>query len=89
MLTNALTRTTPRTLSRDPFWGLMDRFFNDAFGDTDRLAELPVTRNWVPPVDIVETEDAFVATADLPGLNKPEQGGHRRLGRGQRADGER
>lgn len=82
-MSTALTRTCRPGLwpglsrfRRDPFLSFMDRFFDDAFGDVfdvDRPSELaPVSRSWAPPVDIVETDDAFIATADLPGLTKDD-----------------
>ncbi len=69
MFENALTRTT-----RDPFASFMDRFFEDTLaGPIFRPgAEAAATQGWVPAVDIVETDGAFVATADLPGLGKDD-----------------
>ncbi len=73
MFNTALTRTTRPSLA----WAnraLFDRFFNEPFGeDAGTPSELaPVNRSWLPPVDIYETEEAFVATADLPGLSKDD-----------------
>jgi len=42
---------------------LMSDFINDGLEDTE-------LSNWTPAVDIVEDNDAFVVTADLPGLTK-------------------
>ena len=44
---------------------LMSDFFNDGLEDTE-------LSNWTPAVDIVEDNDAFVVTADLPGLTKKD-----------------
>ena len=44
---------------------LMNDFFNDGLEDTE-------LSNWTPAVDIVEDNDAFVVTADLPGLTKKD-----------------
>ena len=46
----------------EPFTREIDRVFDAFFGQTDQA------RRWVPPVDLVEVEDHFVLTADLPGL---------------------
>lgn len=72
----AMTRTHS---NRDPFFNLVDRFFaeptcnsltNDASSSTAETG--PRQLRWVPPVDIVESTDAFVVTADLPGLSKED-----------------
>lgn len=44
----------------------LDRLFTQEFarGDDARVAVC----DWVPAVDVVETADAFVLTADLPGV---------------------
>ena len=72
----AMTRTHSH---RDPFFNLVDRFFADSTCDvpakdaSSSTAETtPRTPRWVPPVDIVESTDAFVVTADLPGLSKED-----------------
>ncbi|MFC1593478.1 Hsp20/alpha crystallin family protein [Candidatus Neomarinimicrobiota bacterium] len=44
---------------------LMSDFINDGLEDTE-------LSNWTPAVDIVEDNDAFVVTADLPGLTKKD-----------------
>ena len=68
---------------RDTFTQVMDRFFQDLGPAADPAAHTATpatpatpatsaTRNWTPAMDLVETEDAFVATADLPGLAKED-----------------
>src|SRR5258708_3877884 len=52
-------------LSYDPFQGL--RLFEDAV--TRLMAEPSACRPWAPPVDILETEDAILLKADIPGVN--------------------
>ncbi|MEM6797196.1 MAG: Hsp20/alpha crystallin family protein [Acidobacteriota bacterium] len=61
---------TSAAITRDPFVNFVDRFFND-FAVPAASFETP-TSSWVPAMDIVEREDAFVATADLPGLSKDD-----------------
>lgn len=67
-------RTTPSydTLARDPFVNFVDRFFNEVAWPTAGGVENGGDRGWIPAMDIVENEDAFVATADLPGLTKDD-----------------
>ena len=77
MLNTALTRNyrpglTRSGFSRDPFFNLFDRFFGDVGLEADDTDLAPSNRNWLPPVDIFENEDAFIATADLPGLDKKD-----------------
>jgi HSP20 family protein len=56
----------------DPFRELeemrerMDRLFSDVLGGSG----LQVPAVWSPPVDLEETEDAWVVEADLPGVKK-------------------
>lgn len=76
MFENALTRSNAgRLANRDPLFSFIDRFFNDetlgnlmsrsGTGDGE-------TRGWLPPVDILENDTAFLATVDLPGLTKKD-----------------
>src|SRR2546423_15188631 len=44
----------------------LDRVFGRAFGD------VPGTRTWSPAIDVVETADAIVLKAELPGLGKDD-----------------
>ena len=66
-------RTAPTypAITRDPFFTFVDRVFNDV-GWTGASAEPAAETGWVPAMDIVENDDAFVATADLPGLGKDD-----------------
>ena len=70
MMNHALTRSA--SPAADPFWSLVDRFFNEGAQGERSGSVAPVHRSWMPPVDIYETEDAFTATADLPGLKKDD-----------------
>lgn len=77
MLNTALTRNyrpglTRPGVSRDPFFTFFDRFFGDQGFETDGAELAPANRSWLPPVDIYENENAFIATADLPGLDKKD-----------------
>ncbi|MEM1202466.1 MAG: Hsp20/alpha crystallin family protein [Acidobacteriota bacterium] len=64
-------RSTPslHAFANEPLVSLVDRFFNEV--------GWPVAEHsggngggFAPAMDIVETDDAFVATADLPGIEK-------------------
>lgn len=60
-----------RDFSSDAFSQMVDRFFHD-FAPAVEGATTPSARSWVPAMDLVETDDAFVATTDLPGLKKDD-----------------
>jgi HSP20 family protein len=49
----------------------MNRLFNSFF-DTPTAANGTTFRRWIPAMDLVETEDAFVLKADLPGLSEAD-----------------
>jgi HSP20 family protein len=49
----------------------MNRLFNSFF-DTPTPANGTTYRRWVPAMDLVETENAFVLKADLPGLSESD-----------------
>jgi len=69
------TALSTQRADREPLFNLIDRFFNDSTpnGLSNRPTDVvPTNRTWLPPVDIFETDDAFVATADLPGLSKDD-----------------
>jgi HSP20 family protein len=65
----ALARWTPmRNLLS--FQDEMNRLFNEAFrGGTGEEASWGL-QTWTPPVDIYETDEALVLTAELPGVAK-------------------
>lgn len=66
---NSMTRWTPATLSRDPFFRVFDSLLNNQ----DLLpSEEASNRTWMPPVDIQETPDAYRLTAELPGLTRED-----------------
>jgi HSP20 family protein len=62
----------------DPWrdFGPLQERINKMFDDTMRSAALGdeelVTGAWSPAVDIHETDDTYVVSADLPGLNKDD-----------------
>ncbi len=75
MLENALIRTPKSAFSgpRDPFHGLFDRVFDNFWNDSDFVPDGEAgARTFLPAVDILETDGAFVVTADLPGLKKDD-----------------
>ena len=51
--------------------GEMNRLFNTFF-DTPLPNGGATQRRWLPPMDLVETEDDFVLRADLPGLTESD-----------------
>ena len=76
MFENALSRpnTSTRLSPRDPFFNLVDRFFSDDFmnGVFNRSTGDGESRGWLPAVDLIENDTAFLATVDLPGLSKDD-----------------
>jgi HSP20 family protein len=67
----ALARWTPMGHLQS-FQDEMNRMFNQFFrgGAGEEGSWGPST--WTPPVDIYETDDALILTADLPGVSKDE-----------------
>ncbi len=64
---STLSRWTPSpTLAREPFFRLFDTLFNQDQGEDI------ATRTWTPPVDVRETPEAYVVTAELPGLARDD-----------------
>ena len=49
----------------------MNRLFNTFF-DTPTTGNGSAARRWLPAMDLVETDDHFVLTADLPGLGEED-----------------
>jgi HSP20 family protein len=49
----------------------MNRLFNSFF-DTPTAGNGTSARRWIPAMDVVESEDHFVLTADLPGLGEDD-----------------
>lgn len=82
MAETRMTRRTPSTtLQRDPFFGTAQRFFGEDLFRPFRLMDRFLSDfatdttpegGWWPAVDLAETEDNFVVTAELPGLNKKD-----------------
>lgn len=71
MLTRYRKSSPSYTPSRDPFFNFVDRFFNEVgYPTSDNGAD--TGDRWLPPVDIQETEESFLAVADLPGLTKDD-----------------
>ncbi len=50
----------------------MNRLFNTYFDTTTQANGHGAVSRWVPPMDLVETEGAFVLRADLPGLSQDD-----------------
>jgi HSP20 family protein len=55
----------------DTLQGDMNRLFDSFFGRRDDT-QSGAARNWVPAMDLVETEDQLVLRADLPGLQRED-----------------
>ena len=53
-----------RNLMSKNFSDIMDEFFNDVVNTRDN--------SFVPGIDISETEDQFLVSAELPGMNKED-----------------
>jgi len=49
----------------------MNRLFSTFF-DTPTAGNGVTARRWIPAMDLVETEDHYVLTADLPGLSQED-----------------
>lgn len=71
-MTTGIIRWNPEA---DLFRGRMDRLFNEMLQNVWGVAptsEGVAPRAWAPPVDIRETEEALVLSAELPGLTREE-----------------
>jgi len=76
MTTPALTRRSslaPLFSERDPFFTpFFDRFLTwDPFRAGSPSEDL-TSRTWMPPVDVRETDEAYLLSAELPGLTKDD-----------------
>ena len=78
MTVRAITRRendAPSIFDRDPFFTpFFDRFlsFEPFRSSLAAQGEDFAGRNWVPAVDVKESEEAFVLHAELPGLGKDD-----------------
>lgn len=69
-----VVRFRPFAQSMDPFRDLgdiqteMNRLFDSSFGRPSQVGG--VERAWAPAVDMYETKDDLVVSAELPGLNE-------------------
>lgn len=54
--------------------GRMNQLFESAFGGLPSVfgGEAGTSPAWAPPVDIEETEDAYIVEADLPGVRRED-----------------
>lgn len=67
---NSMARWNPtgNYVTRDPFFRLVDSFFNQDLQQGEEVSN----RTWMPPVDIQETEEGYRLVAELPGLTKED-----------------
>jgi len=54
----------------DTFKREMDRMFDDLFQPSSELSESSLS--WYPSVDVKETKDEFVISAEVPGMSKDD-----------------
>lgn len=66
----ALVRWEP-VRELDTLQGEMNRLFDTFFGNGGRAGDVRA-RRWVPAMDLIETDDALVLKADLPGLERDD-----------------
>jgi HSP20 family protein len=68
----ALVRWDPAR-ELDALQGDMNRLFDSFFGRREGAAGgAYASRRWIPPMDLVETEDNLVLRADLPGVDEKD-----------------
>jgi HSP20 family protein len=67
----ALVRWDP-TRELDSLQGEMNRLFSTFFDAPKGGNGNGGTRRWIPPMDLVETQDHFVLKADLPGMGEQD-----------------
>lgn len=82
MAETRMTRRNPFTpMTRDPFFAGTERFFGEDLLRPLRLmdrflgdfaTDVTAETGWWPAVDLAETDDDFVVTAELPGLTKKD-----------------
>ena len=53
---------------RNEMSGLVDRFFRDPWGPS-LFESFPARLGWGPRIDLAETEDAVIVTAEMPGVD--------------------
>jgi HSP20 family protein len=72
----AIKEETPMELVRwEPFagFGNLHSVFNDLFDGTfDRSPALPAKSKWHPAVDVLESKDAYLIRAELPGMKRED-----------------
>jgi len=56
----------------DTFQTDMNRLFDSFFGRREGGGNGSYGRRWIPAMDLVETDDALVLRADLPGLDRDD-----------------
>jgi len=72
-MTKAYLTHRPARLFADPFFRSFDQFFGDEPFGPGLLANFGAERSgWLPAVDVRETDEAFIFTAELPGLTKDD-----------------
>ncbi len=75
MIRSLVRRENP-SLSSDPFFRSFERLFSDdmfrPFGLMTRWNEEIGQNVWRPAVDVRETDDSYLFTAELPGLGKKD-----------------
>lgn len=70
-MTKAYLTHRPTAFFADPFFRSLDQFFGDEPSRRSLLSGSGGARDgWVPAVDVRETDESFVFTAELPGLTK-------------------
>ena len=79
MTKTAIVRRLPRRaplVANEPLLGDFGRFFGEDFFRPSSLWGRPygeeLQSSWLPAVDVEETDDAYVFSAELAGLNKDD-----------------
>ncbi len=67
----ALVRWDP-VRELDSFQSDMNRLFDSFFGRRESGVANGYGRRWIPAMDLVETDDALVLRADLPGMQRDD-----------------